>query len=153
MKVKVLREVEVDVTTINVRAHVRYWEDGKINGVRDNDLCDNPELAPNMPCARKIEDDWYWCPKIDVETGKIYNWTQGVEAEIHYKVCDEFSCVVQDYDCAIIKEYEGYVPSFMCPKEEGYGDYIIMDINEDGFIEDWNKWDVVDFLTRTEEDY
>lgn len=158
MKVKVLREVEVDAKTINVCTKVRYWEDAKVNGVDDIEFHETKgEGKPMMPCAMQdsekpsgciYSDHWSWCPKIDIETGKITNWAIGTTANIHYKVCDEFACLVMDTKCEIIKEYEGYVPSFMCPKEEGYGDYIIMDINEDGFIEDWNKWDVVDFLTR-----
>lgn len=27
----------------------------------------------------------------------------------------------------------------MCPKENGYGDYIIMNIDENGFIQGWEK--------------
>lgn len=34
----------------------------------------------------------------------------------------------------------------MSPKENGYGDYIIMDVDENGVIEYWNKIDIVDFF-------
>lgn len=27
----------------------------------------------------------------------------------------------------------------MCPADEGYGDYIIMNIDENGFIQGWKK--------------
>ena len=30
-----------------------------------------------------------------------------------------------------------YVPAFLSPKEESYGDYIIMDIDENGKIDNW----------------
>lgn len=146
MKVKVLREVDVDVARIHVCAYVRYWEDGTVNGERDVDLYENEDATPKMPCAKKENDEWYWCPEIDVETGQILNWEKGVTANIHYKVCDEFACIVYDANNEEVRNYCEYVPRFMCPKAEGYGDYIIMDVNEEGFIQNWNKWDVVDFL-------
>lgn len=39
---------------------------------------------------------------------------------------------------------DGYVPDTLCPKESGYGDYIIMDIDENGMISDWN-FEIKDF--------
>ena len=56
-----------------------------------------------------------------------------------YKVCDEFACDLLDADRKKVYSYEGYVPDFMCPREEGYGDYIDMWIDEEGFIKDWDK--------------
>jgi len=32
-----------------------------------------------------------------------------------------------------------YVPEIMCPKENGYGDYIIMIVDENGKIENWKQ--------------
>ena len=148
MKVKVLREVEVDVARIHVSAYVRYWEDSEVNGESDVDLYENKNATPKMPCAQKEDDEWYWCPEIDVETGKILNWEKGVTAKIHYKVCDEFACVVYDVNNEEVCDYYEYVPRFMCPQEEGYGDYIIMNINEDGFIEGLSKWGAMEFVTE-----
>lgn len=51
----------------------------------------------------------------------------------------------------VIKSYDGYVPEVMCPKDNGYGDYIIMDIDENGFIQGWNK-ELVRKLAKQEED-
>lgn len=153
MKVKVLREVEVDARTIQVSAHIRYWEDGVVNGEDDIDIEGCEDAKPKMPLAQKISGEWFWMPEIEIETGRILNWPEGTTASIHYKVCDEFGCTVYDVDNEVVKDYEGYVESFMCPKQAGYGDYIIMDIDSDGFIDGWSKWDVADFLTRNEEDY
>jgi len=36
----------------------------------------------------------------------------------------------------------------MCPKDSGYGDYIIMDIDKNGFIQNWSA----DFTEFQEED-
>ena len=34
----------------------------------------------------------------------------------------------------------------MSPKEEGYGDYIIMDVDDNGMIKNWSKDDVIEWL-------
>lgn len=118
---------------IKVYAHVRYWEDSKVNGEYDDP--DNPQ----MPCVvGDSDDDKYWAPKIEAETGLILNWTPGVEASTHYKVCDECELTFTKGD-SVVSETDGYVPDFLCPKEEGYGDYIIMDIDSNGYIKDWDK--------------
>ena len=148
MQVKVKQVVVLDATTILVNAYVRYWEDGRINGVRDNADC------PNMPCAVKGDKGNRWLPIIDIETGKIRNWREGVTASIHYKVCDEFECRIIDEkggEHCLITDYEGYVPEFMYPKECSYGDYIIMDIDENGYIQDWDKAEVRGFIEDEEE--
>ena len=148
MIVKVKQVVVLDATTILVNANVRYWEEGTVNGVEDGDD------TPNMPCAVKGDKGYRWMPIIDIETGQIRNWREGTTAEIHYKVCDEFECRIIDEKGGrrcLIKDYEGYVPEFMCPKESGYGDYIIMDIDENGYIQDWDKEAVLEFIENEEE--
>ena len=149
MKVKVKQEVVFDATTILVNTYVRYWDNGRINGERDDEKC------PTMPCVAKGDKGYHWLPIIDIETGQIRNWREGTTAEIHYKVCDEFECrIIEEKggERCLIKEYEGYVPRFMCPKEEGYGDYIIMDINENGYIQNWDKATVLNFIENNEEE-
>ena len=148
MQVKVKREVVMDATTILVNAYVRYWDDGRINGERDDEKC------PTMPCVVKSDRDYRWMPIIDIETGQIRNWREGMTAEIYYKVCDEFECRIIDEkggERCLIKDYEGYVPEFMRPKDRGYGDYIIMDIDENGYIQDWDKEEVLNFIENEEE--
>ena len=49
-------------------------------------------------------------------------------------------------------EKDGYVPDFLCPADSGYGDYMIMDINEEGHIADWNKIDFDDWVLTMKED-
>lgn len=134
MKATVKIEKEVELKSLSVTANVRYWEDATINGVDD-------EEGTLTPC-KKGE---CWCPEIDIETGKINNWVDGVVASIHFKVCDEGVYSLRDDQDNIVYEREGYVPKCMSPKEPGYGDYIIMNINHEGFIEDW-KFDPDDFI-------
>jgi len=125
MKAKFTVTKEFDVEYLFVEAGVRYWEDGVINGVEDKD--------GNIPCR----DGDCWKPLININTGKIINWTQGVRANIHYKVCDNGTYKLLDANMELIKKIRDYVPKMLSPKEEGWGDYIIMDIDADGQIQDW----------------
>lgn len=129
MKVKIKVEKEVELKTLNVKAEVRYWEDSKVNGENDTD---NGE---NMPCR----NGGLWCPIIDIATGKILNWEQGKTASIHYKICDccGWELIDKEGDTVLSAE-DGYVPNTLSPKKSGYGDYIIMDIDENGIIQDWD---------------
>lgn len=149
MKLKIKITQEIEAKYIQVDTKVRYWEDSKINGVDDVDFHENRgQGKPLVPCAVKVKenpenciysDHWHWKPLIDIETGQIVNWTKGVKADICYKVCDEFACDLLDEGQNKILSYDGYVPGFMCPREDGCGDYIDMVIDEEGFIEDWDK--------------
>lgn len=135
MKFVIKLEKEVDFKVLNVKANVRYWNDSEVNGEADT------ENGDNIPC--KIGD--LWCPEIDIETGKILNWKEGVSAEIHYKVVDGLAYEIKDDSGNVVLSAEdGYVPNTLSPKEIGYGDYIIMDIDESGQIQDW-EFDPCDF--------
>lgn len=136
MKVKIKKITEVEVKTLHVVAHVRYWEDAKVNGVEDED-------GDLIPC-RSGEN---WCPIIEVDTGAILNWKQGKTANIHYKVCDAGIYTLKDAEGNDVFTLEGYVPKMMSPKKSGYGDYIIMDVDENGKID---KWDFDPTITERE---
>lgn len=149
MKVEMIKKIEVDIATIEVDTVIRYWEDTDVDGTPDINFYETKGTGePRMPCSEQVKkesdnciysDHWRWKPIIEAEIGKIINWKNGVSARVHYKVCDEFECIFKDRQGNVIEEYEGYVPRFMCPKEEGYGDYIIMNINTEGYIDGWNK--------------
>ena len=141
MKVIVNRPVEIDIKTLFVKAHVRYPEDAMIQEGPDDAWGEDDNYQPKMPCISYVEckhKGWYWCPVIDLATGRIINWKQGVRASISYKVVDEFDCYITDSDDKIVARYNGYVPSFMAIDDEGYGDYVYLTINEDGYIEHWS---------------
>ncbi len=124
MKATVKIEKEVELKTLVVKAGVRYYEDATVNGVEDTE-------GDLIPCKQGE----LWCPIIDIDSGVITNWKQGVKAEVHYKVCDAGSYYLQDAEGNTVLSIEqDYVPKMMCPKESGYGDYIIMDIDENGKI-------------------
>lgn len=125
MKAKFTVTKEFDVEYLFVEAGVGYWADGIVDGIPDKD--------GNIPCR----DGDCWKPLIKINTGKIVNWTQGVKASIHYKVCDNGTYKLLDVNMELIKKIRDYVPKMLSPKAEGWGDYIIMDIDLDGQINDW----------------
>lgn len=158
MKITINKPTEFEAVYLEVDAGVRYWDDGYINGMEDTD-CEETEGIPQMPCAEYMGEqhrvlhgeNWRWRPLIDIETGQIVNWYQGTTANVHYKVCDDFACDILDGNKEVITSYEGYVPNVMCPVDEGYGDYIIMNIDENGFIQGWKKERISKIIEDAEE--
>ncbi|WP_262445910.1 hypothetical protein [Acinetobacter junii] len=130
----------MNIKTVVVKAKVRYWEDTKINGIEDT------KDGASVTCKQGE----LWCPRVNVETGIIENWEIGKTAFIHYKVTDGCGWDLLDSDGNVVKSRgDGYVPDTLCPAEEGYGDYIIMNIDENGQIEKW-RFDIDDFRDKDE---
>lgn len=138
MKAVLKVEKEFEIKYLQVSAGVRYWEDTTVSGIKD-------EEGDLIPCREHER----WCPLIDIDSGKILNWKEGIEADIHYKVCDDGTYKLLDENKEVIKERDGYVPDIMCPTEQGYGDYIIMKVDASGNIENW-KPDISDFADEDE---
>lgn len=155
MKTNIKRFVGVELKYLKVDAVVRYWQDGTINRERDND-CEEEPKKPQIPFAEYVGEEnrtlraynWHWKPTIDIDSGRILGWPKGTSASIHYKVCDEFYCEILDANDNEVYAYDGYVPRCMCPKENGYGDYIIMDIDGCGFIQGWDSEHVLRILEQ-----
>ena len=139
MERKIKIEKTVDLATAECQIFARYWEDSEINGVEDD--ANNPK----MPCVESVEHFYYgqkklaWCPIIDLDNGRILNWCRGEVAKIHYKSCDENVVVIKDRNGEEIKKYTGYVPRFLDPCREGFGDYVIMEIDSNGYIRDFDN--------------
>lgn len=127
MKFVKTEKVEYDVKYLIADVQPRYWEDARINGFEDT------ENGDNIPC--KMDENWLL--EIELETGIIKNWEQGKTANVHYKVCDCGEYFLKDEYHNTIIQTDGYVPKMLCPAEDGYGDYIIMDIDENGKIDKW----------------
>lgn len=137
MKITITRPVDVDVKYLFASMHVRYWEDATVNDIRETDE------APTIP----LRNGDMWDIMIDIEQGRIMNWPVGNTASTYYKVCDEGTYTLTSYDMeGVVIRKSGYVPSMLCPKEDGYGDYVIMDIDENGYIDGW-KFDHTYFTT------
>lgn len=139
MEKKIKIEKTIDFATAECQIFARYWEDSEINGVEDD--AENPK----MPCVYEVDHFYYgkkqlaWCPIIDLDNGRILNWSKGNVAKMHYKSCDENVVVIKDRDGNEVQDYTGYVPNFLDPYHDGYGDYVIMDIDENGFIKDFDN--------------
>jgi len=128
-------EIEIEIQKaryIEVDAQVRYWEDAVLNGEADE--------QGKMP-FRKND---MWKPVIELATGQILNWPSGVTADIHYKVCDAGLYWLLDENKNRILKWKGYyVPNnILCTKRNGYGDYIIFAVQEDGIIKNWRQPDL-----------
>lgn len=74
---------------------------------------------------------------IGLATGIIDDWPNGIAASIHYKVCDDGWYGLLDADRNVVASIDGYVPGIMCPSRDGFGDYVIMEIDGNGRIKDW----------------
>lgn len=139
MKTKI-KDKEVNFTHLKVKCGARYWEDATVNGVEDVE----GDLIP-------LRVDGYWCPTIDLETGVIKDWPKGTTASVHYKCCDDGDYWLIADDGFELKMPGYYVPNVLDITREGYGDYVILTIDENGQIANWPKeHDIDDFLVEEE---
>ncbi len=144
MKAIIKIQKEVDVRFLKVDSGVRYWNDAEVNGKDDVDFYESKGVGtPLMPFAVKVKEEptdniysnhYRWQPIIDVEEGRIVDWPKGTTARVHYKICDDGTYTLLDADKNEIISVDSYVPD--CIGE--YGDYLIMDIDEEGMIADFN---------------
>lgn len=117
-----------------VDAGVRYWEDTTVNGVED----EQGTLIPFRKGDR-------WNPVIELETGLVKDWPEGMQADVHYKVCDDGQYWLGDDFGNQLKWQGDYVPDdFLCVGDRGYGDYIILKIDKTGHIVGWKKPTTID---------
>lgn len=118
---------EFNPVRLRVSAEVRYWEDAEVNGVQDTE---GGGLIP-------LKVGNLWKPSIELATGLVLDWPQGTTADIHYKVCDAGNYWLADKDGWLVKYQSDYVPEFLSVGQSGFGDYIILKISGEGFIEGW----------------
>lgn len=80
--------------------------------------------------------------KIDIETGIVTDWAYQELNDvfsIYAKVRDEGTYKLYDDQHNEIVSYQGYVPDILSCVDEGYGDYLSMNISPDGRIDKWNS--------------
>ena len=123
MKTKVLVAKEIDIRLIKLSLPVRYDDD-------------------DMPFDFPFRTGDLWEVTVDIDTGKIQEWPEGVEHDLSMKVCDCGTYALYEIcengtprHVACIEE--DYVPHGVVPGK--YGDYVELDIKGDGTIANWPK--------------
>lgn len=112
-------EKEFDIRFVKVDVAVRYGE----------------EDIPNDFPLRFLDS---WTAVIDIDSGVILDWPIGRSGRLNMKVCDEGSYYLMDENKEVILAIESnYVPNGLIPGR--HGDYIDLDINENGKITNWKK--------------
>ena len=156
MKISRMIKSEQDIRYLRATMGVRYWMDCEYSD--DNgetwhgDFDDTDEESERImkltPCVvRKnigYRESNYLELLIDLNEGKVLNWPKGFCLKTYYKVCDDGEYVFLDENMNevvnITKEYDQYyVPDFLAIEDRGYGDYVYININGDGSIENFNE--------------
>lgn len=108
----------------------RYWEDAIVNGVRD----DNGSRIP-------FRNGDLWVFTIRLKDGIVLDWPKGTEAKIYYKICDQGEYWLRDEHGRVLKWSDYYVPDdYLCQNgAEGFGDYIILQIDGEGKVLGWKE--------------
>lgn len=75
---------------------------------------------------------------IDIDNGTIVDWPEGLDAAICWKVVDQGLYIYLDEDEDTVFEFDGYVPDELAIDDQGYGDYVIMTVNN-GKIRNWGN--------------
>lgn len=115
MKISIKREVEVKYLKLDVA--VRYEEE-------------------HMPNDAPLREGNSWCAIINLHTARIRDWPKGRALSFrNMKVCDEGIYILLDDNGVEVTRIEGYVPNKLLPG--AYGDYLSLDIDEDGKITNW----------------
>ena len=135
-----------DVKYLRIDVGPRYWEDSDINGEEDISYDEQHKGAqPRMPFAvycedaakRNPSDSYRWQLTIDLSKGEILDWPLGTTANIHYKVCDDGTYYLLDENKNVLEEKNCYVPDILAYNCDGWGDYIIMNIDKNGKIKNY----------------
>ena len=93
----------------------------------DNYLGDQDNIARKLPDTLTL----------DLKTGKILDWNYG-DFVCDYKMVDGglYRIYTSSYYYEIVGEY---VPEALAVGDDGWGDYILLDITEDGSVVGFNK--------------
>lgn len=158
---KITRKIttEQEIRYLHAKIGVRYWndckysEDGGKTWVDSEDDTDEEgeKFKAKIPFVitekkehtgiynKYVREDSYWVIVIDLEEGKVLDWPQGFAISTNFKVCDDGEYSFLDAEKKLVvnitDEYEQYyVPDFLALEDEGYGDYVYIDICADGTI-------------------
>ena len=122
MKITINRPEIVYVEYLQIEVKIAKWHYCIIS--------DNSSIVPCMV-------DNCWKPIIDVETGIITNWVQGVTVKMNCWI-EEGEYYLLSADKKPVFGYYGFVPAILSgAKVDDSVDYIGMDIEANGHIKNW----------------
>jgi len=151
---------DVEISFVKCYLFARYWEDSdiSINGSEFEPVDEDGEslpksmlldYSPEITSYKGFENDKCFYMKINPETGQIVNWEKGYAMHIHWKVVDQGIYDYLDQNENSIKKFDcDYVPNYLAIEDSGYGDYVIMNIDENGFIQNWNKREFISVASQ-----
>lgn len=118
MKIKVMKEIEVEIEKVVIEFSPRYLDEKEsaFHKSKDTPMFDGKQVSIAF----------------NPETGGIFGWPHNKPVSIYEKICDEGTYILLDEDdneVAAIRE--NYVPSVV-PNE--FGDYIVLEIDDGGTI-------------------
>jgi hypothetical protein len=117
MDITYTEEVTKKVVSLIINVAVRYDEE------------DMPKDAP-------MRDGDSWIAEVDLDTKQIGSWPIGKTLSFKdMKICDQGRYVLRGKGGEKIKVKCGYVPNNLLPGD--YGDYLSLDIDENGIITNW----------------
>lgn len=171
MKINRRTTITQNVKYLSAKIGVRYWVDckySKDNGETWIDPDDNDEDEKSVVDDLKEiivpeNQRWglvnYWKLEINLDTGKVVDWPRGLCIHTYFKVCDDGEYVFLDGEgkevVNITKEYDQYyVPDFLALEDEGYGDYVYLNIDGNGNIEhaDWMRDRIANYFNDMNKD-
>lgn len=124
MKTTIRVEKEVDINKIVIDIAPRYVGDS-----------DDDDMPTDFPGLNETKDNWR--AVVGVDTGIIEGWPIGEKRTMHVKVCDDGIYALYDSEGNQVARKNGYVPHGIVPGS--YGDYVELDIDENGVITNWPK--------------
>ncbi len=129
MKATVMVQKEIDIKYLYISVPVRY---------------DDEDIPYDFP----LRNGDNWSATVEVDTGKITEWPKGKTGSMFMKVVDGGTYILRDESKnEVARIDEDYVPNSLIPGE--YGDYIHLEIDENGVITNWLKNPSVDdFFTE-----
>lgn len=116
MKLTVRETKQVDVKFLHINVPVRYEEE-------------------DIPNDFPLREGDVWKGTVDLDTHRILEWPRGKTGSMHMKVCDEGIYTLQTADLKTVAVRKDYCPNKVIPGE--WGDYIELEIAEDGTITNW----------------
>ncbi len=98
-----------------------------------------PSFVKMIGDLDEIDPDYEVRLEIDVENGKLLNHDLGHKIKLYNKAVDEGTYTLLDTETGETKTIQDYVISGLDTYGNGYGDYVILDVDKNGFIKGWDS--------------